>query len=48
MHWAVHQDDLTRQWTFVLSQDGSGDGFGPSGAHHTRFRTWKEDLRDSG
>ncbi len=45
-HWAAHVDDLARQHTFRLHPDGSGDGTGPSGAHHTRFRTWKEDLRD--
>jgi hypothetical protein len=32
--------------TFRLYRDGSGDGIGPSGARHARFRTWKEDLRD--
>jgi hypothetical protein len=33
--------------TFRLFTDGSGDGEGPSGERHTRFRTWKEDLRDN-
>ena len=32
--------------TFRLFPDGDGDGTGPSGERHTRFRTWKEDLRD--
>lgn len=45
---AVHADDLTRTSTFRLFPDGTGDGEGPSGARHTRFRTWKEDLRDDG
>jgi hypothetical protein len=45
-HWAALADDLTRQVTFRLAPDGSGTGTGPSGATHTRFRTWKEDLRD--
>jgi hypothetical protein len=43
-YWAAHQDDLTRQVTLRLLPDGSGDGTGPSGAHHTRFREWKQDL----
>jgi len=34
------------QHTLRLFPDGSGDGIGPSGARHTRFRAWKEDLRD--
>ena len=25
----------------------TGDGVGPSGERHTRFRSWKEDLRDA-
>jgi hypothetical protein len=44
---AVAADDLTRQFAFRLYPDGSGDGVGPSGRRHTRFRTWKEDLRDA-
>jgi hypothetical protein len=44
----VHADDLNRTHSFRLFPDGSGDGVGPSGQHHTRFRTWKEDLRDHG
>lgn len=43
-YWAGRRDDLSVQSTFRLFPDGSGDGHGPSGAHHTRFRTWKEDL----
>ena len=45
---AVAADDLAAQFTFRLFPDGSGDGAGPSGRRHTRFRTWKEDLRDAG
>lgn len=45
-YWTARADDLTRQYTFALFPDGSGDGDGPSGEHHTRFRAWKEDLRD--
>lgn len=43
---AVAADDLTVMHTFRLFPDGSGDGLGPGGARHGRFRTWKEDLRD--
>jgi hypothetical protein len=41
---ATDATDLARQMTFRLFPDGTGDGTGPSGTHHTRFRTWKEDL----
>ena len=41
---AVDSTDLDRHYTFRLFPDGSGDGIGPSGTRHTRFRTWKEDL----
>jgi hypothetical protein len=40
--------DLARQHEFRLFPDGTGDGVGPSGARHQRFRAWKEDLRDHG
>ena len=46
-YWAADASDLTRQFTFRLFPDGSGDGVGPSGTRHDRFRSWKEDLRDS-
>ena len=45
---ALHADDLARQHAFRLFPDGSGEGTGPSGTSHERFRTWKEDLRDHG
>jgi hypothetical protein len=45
---AVDAADLTRHHTFRLFPDGSGEGDGPSGERHSRFRTWKEDLRDHG
>ena len=45
---AVAADDLEDQHTFRLFADGTGEGVGPSGQRHTRFRTWKEDLRDHG
>ena len=41
---AVDATDLDRYHTFRLFPDGHGDGTGPSGTRHTRFRTWKEDL----
>ena len=41
---AMDADDLTMQHSFRLYPDGSGDGTGPSGRSHTRFRSWKEDL----
>lgn len=43
---AVRADDLADHHTFRLHPDGTGEGTGPSGTSHTRFRTWKEDLRD--
>jgi hypothetical protein len=44
---AVDSHDLARQYAFRLGPDGTGTGTGPGGTVHTRFRTWKEDLRDS-
>lgn len=41
---AVSSDDLEETHTFRLFPDGNGDGVGPSGTRHTRFRAWKEDL----
>ncbi|MHB1137719.1 MAG: hypothetical protein ACYC2O_02105 [Microthrixaceae bacterium] len=45
---AVDSQDLSTVRSFRLFEDGSGEGIGPSGDRHTRFRTWKEDLRDHG
>jgi hypothetical protein len=45
-YMAVASDDLARVFTFRLFSDGSGDGRGPNETTHTRFRTWKESLRD--
>jgi len=45
-YWAGHTDDLGRTHTLSLDADGIVSGTGPSGAAHSRFRTWKEDLRD--
>jgi hypothetical protein len=46
-YWAAHADAPDTAYTFRLYPDGAGDGVGPSGTRHTRFRSWKEDLRDS-
>jgi hypothetical protein len=46
-YMAIDAGELTTTFTFRLYADGRGEGEGPSGARHTRFRTWKEDLRDS-
>jgi hypothetical protein len=46
-YWVARADDLTDIYTFRLFPSGDGTGVGPSGATHTRFRTWKEDLRDA-
>ena len=46
-YWVAHADDLSVRFTFRLYPDGSGDGLGPNGERHTRFRAWKEDLRDA-
>jgi hypothetical protein len=43
-YWAAAASDLSRQVTFRLRPDGSGEGVGPTGVRHDRFRTWKEDL----
>lgn len=47
-YWTAKADELAEQYTFALFPDGSGDGVGPSGQRHARFRAWKEDLRDHG
>lgn len=43
-YMALHAEDLSRTHVFRLFPDGTGDGVGPSGRRHERFRTWKEDL----
>ena len=45
---ALDADDLGATWAFRLFADGSGEGLGPDGETHRRFRTWKEALRDAG
>lgn len=44
---ALAADDLNRRCTYRLHPDNSGQGRGPDGQVHTRFRAWKEALRDS-
>jgi hypothetical protein len=44
---AVDSRDLARQHTFRLFPDGTGEGVGPDGVTHPRFRAWKESLRDA-
>jgi hypothetical protein len=44
-YWVCLAHDLTTRYTFELFPDGTGQGSGPT-RDHTRFRTWKEDLRD--
>ena len=46
-YMAIDAGNLTTTFTFRLFPDGNGEGSGPSGTTHARFRTWKEDLRDS-
>ncbi|MCU1369394.1 MAG: hypothetical protein JWO77_588 [Ilumatobacteraceae bacterium] len=49
-YWVCRADDpdeAAHHFTFELFPDGTGSGRGPT-ASHTRFRTWKEDLRDHG
>ena len=46
-YMAIAADDLAQSHTFRLHADGTGEGIGPSGRSHERFRSWKEDLRDN-
>ena len=46
-YMAIDSRDLSRHYVFRLFPDGSGEGEGPDGTTHTRFRTWKESLRDA-
>jgi hypothetical protein len=44
---AIAADDVLQQHTFRLQPeagDVNGEGAGPSGTVHHRFRAWKEDL----
>lgn len=44
---AIAADDPAERYTFRLYPDGDGEGLGPDGDEHHRFRTWKEALRDA-
>jgi hypothetical protein len=44
---AIASDNLDEQWTFQLGPDGTGEGVGPDGRVHKKFRQWKEALRDA-
>jgi hypothetical protein len=46
-YMAIASDDGSRQFTFRVFPDGSGEGLGPDGVVHERFRAWKEALRDA-
>ena len=46
-YWVCDAEDLARTYTFRLFPGGTGEGAGPSGEVHARFRAWKEDLRDA-
>lgn len=46
-YMALAADDLGERYTFRLTADGTGEGVGADAVHHTRFRTWKESLRDA-
>jgi len=43
---ALAADDARQQFTFRLHPSGDGEGVGPDGVVHHRFRAWKEALRD--
>lgn len=46
-YWAARAVRLDEPVTLRLFPDGTADGMGPTGARHSRFRSWKEDLRDA-
>ncbi len=46
-YMAIAADDPSERWTFTLQPDGSGEGRGPDGRVHVKFRSWKEALRDA-
>jgi hypothetical protein len=43
---ALAAGDPRQQFTFRLFPSGDGEGLGPDGVVHQRFRAWKEALRD--
>lgn len=44
---AIDSNDLDSVHFFRLNADGTGQGTGPSGETHERFRLWKQDLNES-
>jgi hypothetical protein len=46
-YMAIDAEDLARHYEFRLFPDGTGTGESADGVTHTRFRTWKEALRDA-
>lgn len=46
-YMALDAENLADQWTFRVYPDGTGEGVGPDGQSHARFRAWKESLRDT-
>lgn len=46
-YMVVAADDPEARFTFRLFPDGTGEGAGPDGEIHRRFRAWKEALRDA-
>jgi hypothetical protein len=44
---ALDAEDLSNRFTFRLHPSGDGEGTGPDGVVHRRFRAWKESLRDA-
>jgi hypothetical protein len=46
-YMALAADDPAERYTFRLWPDGRGNGPGPDGRTHHRFRSWKESLRDA-
>jgi hypothetical protein len=46
-YMALAGADPTVRFTYRLHPTGDGEGLGPDGTVHHRFRTWKEALRDT-
>jgi hypothetical protein len=46
-YMALASTDPDIRFTYRLHPGGDGEGLGPDGTVHHRFRTWKEALRDT-
>jgi len=46
-YMALDAEDPGDRWTYRSFPDGTGEGLGPDGVTHHRFRAWKEALRDT-